>query len=199
MLEPPLLASCRLTWWAWTGIAEWRTGFSSLAHRGGGVVAAWNVLLTLAKERAARHWPSNSRQCLAALEESTTIISRRRRRRRRRPVHLVCSGPARSKLRRLLISQSVGLFAPKSSTKIKVKNKYLEQHVQGSIGALTVASEKCSWKTTRWVKKVSHPNHGYKLCQFLIDLQNSFTAAQNDKFPTKPILVYQPHLKYVSA
>jgi len=127
MLEPPLLASCRLTWWAWTGIAEWRTGFSSLAHRGGGVVAAWNVLLTLAKERAARHWPSNSRQCLAALEESTTIISRRRRRRRRRPVHLVCSGPARTKLRRLLISQSVGLFVHKSSTKIKVKHKHYEQ------------------------------------------------------------------------
>jgi len=33
----------------------------------------------------------------------------------------------------------------------------------------------------------------------LIDLQNSFTAANSSKFPTKPILGYIPHLKYVAA
>ena len=32
---------------------------------------------------------------------------------------------------------------------------------------------------------------------FVNDLQNSFTAAKNTKFPTKPILDYPPHLKYV--
>jgi len=32
-----------------------------------------------------------------------------------------------------------------------------------------------------------------------VDLQNSFTAAKSSKFPTKPILGYQPHLKYVAA
>jgi len=36
-------------------------------------------------------------------------------------------------------------------------------------------------------------------CQFLIDLQNSFTAAKNSKFPTKSILGYPSHLKYVAA
>ena len=44
----------------------------------------------------------------------------------------------------LSVSQSINLFAHKSSTKIKVKHKYYEQDVQGSIGALTVASKKCS-------------------------------------------------------
>ena len=39
------------------------------------------------------------------------------------------------------INQSINLFAHKSSTKIKVKHKYYEQDVQGSIGALTVASK----------------------------------------------------------
>ena len=34
---------------------------------------------------------------------------------------------------------------------------------------------------------------------FLIDLQNSFTAANSVKFATKLILVYPPHLKYVAA
>jgi len=33
----------------------------------------------------------------------------------------------------------------------------------------------------------------------LIDLQNSFTAANSSKFPRKPILGYPPHLKYVAA
>ena len=33
----------------------------------------------------------------------------------------------------------------------------------------------------------------------LINVQNSFTAAKSDKFPTKPILVYPPHFKYVTA
>jgi len=33
----------------------------------------------------------------------------------------------------------------------------------------------------------------------LIDLQNSFDSAKTDKFPTKRILVYPPHLKYVAA
>jgi len=33
----------------------------------------------------------------------------------------------------------------------------------------------------------------------LIDLQNSFTAAKSSKFPTKAILGYPPHLKYVAA
>jgi len=33
----------------------------------------------------------------------------------------------------------------------------------------------------------------------LIDLQNSFTAAKTSKFPTKPILGYPRHLKYVAA
>ena len=32
-----------------------------------------------------------------------------------------------------------------------------------------------------------------------MDLQNSFAAAKTDKFPTKLILVYPPHLKYVAA
>ena len=48
---------------------------------------------------------------------------------------------------------------------------------------------------TPWVKKRCHPT----LCQFLIDLQNSFTAAKSSKFPTKPILGYPPHLKYVAV
>jgi len=33
----------------------------------------------------------------------------------------------------------------------------------------------------------------------LIDLQNSFTAADSSKFPPEPILGYPPHLKYVAA
>jgi len=33
----------------------------------------------------------------------------------------------------------------------------------------------------------------------LIDLQNSFTGANSNKFPTKLILGYPPHLKYVAA
>jgi len=36
-------------------------------------------------------------------------------------------------------------------------------------------------------------------CQFLIDLQNSSTAVKSGKFPTKFILGYPPHLKYVAA
>jgi len=32
----------------------------------------------------------------------------------------------------------------------------------------------------------------------LIDLQNSFTGAKSSKFPTKLILGYPPHLKYVA-
>jgi len=32
-----------------------------------------------------------------------------------------------------------------------------------------------------------------------MDLQNSFSAANSSKFPTKPILGYPPHLKYVAA
>jgi len=38
-----------------------------------------------------------------------------------------------------------------------------------------------------------------QLCQFSIDLQNSFTATKDSKFPTKSILGYPPHLKYVAA
>jgi len=33
----------------------------------------------------------------------------------------------------------------------------------------------------------------------LIDLQNFFTAANTSKFPTKPMLGYPPHFKYVAA
>jgi len=33
----------------------------------------------------------------------------------------------------------------------------------------------------------------------LDDLQNSFTDAKSSKFPTKPILGYPSHLKYVAA
>jgi len=33
----------------------------------------------------------------------------------------------------------------------------------------------------------------------LIDLQTSFTAATSTEFSTKPILGYQPYLKYVAA
>ena len=48
-------------------------------------------------------------------------------------------------------------------------------------------------------KRGCHPNHGYN-CQFLIDLQNSFTAAKSSKFQPKPILLgYPPHVKYVAA
>jgi len=32
-----------------------------------------------------------------------------------------------------------------------------------------------------------------------MDLQDSFTAAKSSKFPTKPILGYLQHLKYVAA
>jgi len=32
-----------------------------------------------------------------------------------------------------------------------------------------------------------------------MDLQNSFTAAKSSKFPTKSVLGYPPHLKYVAA
>ena len=32
-----------------------------------------------------------------------------------------------------------------------------------------------------------------------MDLQTSFTALKSTKFPTKPILDYPPHLKYVAA
>jgi len=35
-------------------------------------------------------------------------------------------------------------------------------------------------------------------CQFLVDLQNSFTAAKSSKFPTKPVLGYPPHLKCIA-
>jgi len=37
-----------------------------------------------------------------------------------------------------------------------------------------------------------------QLCQFLIDLRNSFTAANSTKCPTKSILVYLPHLECVN-
>jgi len=33
----------------------------------------------------------------------------------------------------------------------------------------------------------------------LIDFQNSFIAAKSSKFPTKSVLGYPPHLKYVAA
>jgi len=42
-------------------------------------------------------------------------------------------------------------------------------------------------------------NHVYTVSQFLVDLQNPFTAAKGSKFPTKPVLGYPPHLKYVAA
>jgi len=32
-----------------------------------------------------------------------------------------------------------------------------------------------------------------------MDLQNSFSAAKSNKFPTKPVLDYPPHLKYIAA
>jgi len=32
-----------------------------------------------------------------------------------------------------------------------------------------------------------------------MDLQNSFTAVKSTKFPTKTILGYTPHLKYIAA
>jgi len=48
-------------------------------------------------------------------------------------------------------------------------------------------------------QKGCHPNHGYNFVQFLIDLQNSFTAAKSTKFPRKPLLAYPPHLKCVAA
>jgi len=33
----------------------------------------------------------------------------------------------------------------------------------------------------------------------VVDLQNSFTVVKSSKFPTKAILGYPPHLKYVGA
>jgi len=48
-------------------------------------------------------------------------------------------------------------------------------------------------------QKGCHPNHGYNFVQFLIDLQNSFTAAKSTKFPRKPLLAYPAHLKCVAA
>jgi len=48
-------------------------------------------------------------------------------------------------------------------------------------------------------KKGCHPNHGYNFVNSWIDLQNSFTAAKTTKFPTKPILGYPAHLKYIAA
>jgi len=32
-----------------------------------------------------------------------------------------------------------------------------------------------------------------------MDLLNSFADAKRDKFPTKPILIFPPHLKYIAA
>jgi len=32
-----------------------------------------------------------------------------------------------------------------------------------------------------------------------MDVQNSFTVTERTKFPTKPILGYTPHLKYIAA
>jgi len=32
-----------------------------------------------------------------------------------------------------------------------------------------------------------------------MDLQNFFAATKSDKFPTKPVLVFLPDLKYVAA
>jgi len=32
-----------------------------------------------------------------------------------------------------------------------------------------------------------------------MDLQHSFSAANSSKFPTKQILDYPPHLKYIAA
>jgi len=32
-----------------------------------------------------------------------------------------------------------------------------------------------------------------------VDFQNSFTATKSSKFPTKPILDYPAHLKYVAV
>jgi len=43
--------------------------------------------------------------------------------------------------------------------------------------------------STLCVKKRCHPNHGYHY-QFLVDLQNSFTAANSSKVPTQLILGY---------
>jgi len=38
-----------------------------------------------------------------------------------------------------------------------------------------------------------------RLCQFLIDLQTTFTATKSIKFPTKLTLDYPPQLKHVAA
>ena len=54
-------------------------------------------------------------------------------------------------------------------------------------------------KLHRESKKGCHPNHGYNFCQFLVDLQNSFTVANSSKFPTKPIVSYPPHLQCVAV
>ena len=48
-------------------------------------------------------------------------------------------------------------------------------------------------------EKLCQPIHGYKFVNSYLICKFSFSAAKIDKFPTKSILVYPPHLKYVAA
>ena len=47
-------------------------------------------------------------------------------------------------------------------------------------------------------QKSEPPNHGYNFVNTL-SICKILSLLQSDKFPTKPILVYPPHLKYVVA
>jgi len=55
------------------------------------------------------------------------------------------------------------------------------------------------FRSTPWVKKGCHPNHGYNFVNSWSICKNSFTVAKSGKFPTKLTLGYPPHLKYVAA
>jgi len=72
------------------------------------------------------------------------------------------------------------------------------------------SSENCTFQGyllhhLQWELANDHRLRKYTVSQkrvpplLLIDLHNSFTAAKSSKFPTKFILSYPPHLKYVAA
>ena len=67
-----------------------------------------------------------------------------------------------------------------------------------AVSITVICATAASPKYTVCQKRVP-PYPWLQLCQFLIDLLNSFTAAKSSKFPTKCILGYPPHLKYVAA
>ena len=52
---------------------------------------------------------------------------------------------------------------------------------------------------TGWSKKADTPFIFAITLSILDRFANFFTAANSSKFPTKPILGYPPHLKYVAA